>query len=321
MSSLIPNNATFEPRKRPNGIMQAPTDSYSKTFTLNTGAKIPAVGLGTWQSQPGDVEKAVEYALRAGYRHIDTALAYGNESEVGLGIKNSGVPRSEIWITTKLDNPWHKRVEEGLTSSLKSLGVDYIDLYLMHWPSSTDPDDLNKHYPDWDYVKTWAEMQKLPASGRVKNIGVSNFGITHLEKLLSDPSLKIVPAVNQIELHPNNPSPKLVAYNTSKGIHSTGYSCLGSTNSPLYKNPTILELAEKKGKTPQQLLLMWGLEKGWSVIPKSVTKERIEKNWELDGWNLTPEEIKIIDSMPERFKVCDGEFLPAGVKVFFGDDE
>ncbi|KAI5239428.1 Aldo/keto reductase [Aureobasidium subglaciale] len=126
-----------------------------KTFTLNTGAKIPAVGLGTWQSKPNEVREAVKAALLAGYRHIDTALAYGNEAEVGLGIKDSGVPREEIWITTKLDNPWHKRVEEGISSSLKDLQTDYVDLYLMHWPSSTDPDDLKKHYPDWNFVDTW----------------------------------------------------------------------------------------------------------------------------------------------------------------------
>jgi glycerol 2-dehydrogenase (NADP+) len=297
----------------------ASTKATSKTYTLNTGAKIPAIGLGTWQSKPHEVEKAVEIALRRGYRHIDTALAYGNEEEVGRGIKNSGVPREEIWLTTKLDNPWHKRVQEGIDSSLKSLGTDYVDLYLIHWPSSTDPSDLKKHHPDWDYIKTWQEMQKLPATGKVRNIGVSNFGITHLEKLLNDPSCKIVPAVNQIEIHPNNPSPKLVEYNTSKGIHSTGYSCLGSTNSPLYSNETLLALAKAKGKTPQQVLLAWGIQKGWSVIPKSVNKERIETNFELDGWDLTEDELKKLDSMPERFKVCGDAWLP--VKVFFGDDE
>jgi glycerol 2-dehydrogenase (NADP+) len=118
-----------------------------------------------------------------------TQLAYGNEAEVGRGIKNSGVPREEIWLTTKLDNPWHKRVQEGIDSSLKSLGVDYVDLYLMHWPSSTDPDDLKKHYPDWDFIKTWEEMQKIPSS-KARNIGVSNFGIKNLEKLLNDPTCK-----------------------------------------------------------------------------------------------------------------------------------
>ncbi|PYI03287.1 Aldo/keto reductase [Aspergillus sclerotiicarbonarius CBS 121057] len=290
-----------------------------KVYTLNTGDKIPAVGLGTWQSKPNEVREAVKNALLKGYRHIDTALAYGNEAEVGEGIKESGVPRSEIWVTTKLDNPWHKRVAEGIDSSLQSLGLDYVDLYLVHWPSSTDPSDLSKHYPDWDFIKTWQEMQKLPATGKVRNIGVSNFGIKNLEKLLNDPSCKIVPAVNQIELHPNNPSPKLVAYNTSKGIHSTGYSCLGSTNSPLYKDETLLKLAEKKGKTPQQVLLLWGVQKGWSVIPKSVSKSRIDANFELNGWELTAKEIEQLDNLKDRFKVCSDDWLP--VKVFFGDDE
>jgi len=289
------------------------------TFTLNTGAKIPAIGLGTWQSKPSEVREAVKVALQRGYRHIDTALAYGNEEEVGQGIRDSGVPREEIWITTKLDNPWHHRVEDGITSSLRSLGTDYVDLYLMHWPSSTDPNDLKKHLPDWNFVKTWQEMQKLPASGRVKNIGVSNFGIRNLEILLNDPSCKIVPAVNQIELHPNCPSPKLLDYCKAKGIHCTAYSCLGSTNSPLYKDETLLKIAEAKGKTPQQVLLMWGLRRGTSVIPKSVTASRIGKNFELDGWELTPEEFQKLSSLPDRFKVCRDAWLP--IKVFFGDDE
>ncbi|KAF9885955.1 hypothetical protein FE257_012130 [Aspergillus nanangensis] len=295
------------------------TEHTKKVYTLNTGAQIPALGLGTWQSKPNEVREAVKNALLRGYRHIDTALAYGNEAEVGAGIKDSGVPREEIWITTKLDNPWHKRVSEGIDSSLKSLGTDYVDLYLMHWPSSTDPEDLSKHYPDWDFIKTWQELQKLPATNKVRNIGVSNFGIKNLEKLLNDPSCKIVPAVNQIELHPNNPSPKLVAYNTSKGIHSTGYSCLGSTDSPLYKDPTLLQLAEKKGKSPQQVLLLWGLQKGWSVIPKSVTKARIDANFDLDGSELTAEEINQLDNLKDRFKVCGDAWLP--IQVFFGDDE
>ena len=162
-------------------------------------------------------------------------------------------------------------------------------------------------------------MQKLPASGRVKNIGVSNFAIKNLEKLLNDPSTKIVPAVNQVELHPNNPSPKLLEYCKEKGIHCTAYSCLGSTDSPLYKDSTLLKMAEAKGKTPQQLLLMWGLQRGTSVIPKSVTASRIEKNFELDGWELTSEEMSQLSSLQGRFKVCGDAWLP--VKVFFGDDE
>lgn len=130
---------------------------------------MPAVGLGTWQSPPNQVRIAVKAALDAGYRHIDTALAYGNENEVGQGIKDSGVPRDQIWVTTKLDNTWHHCVEDGINASLKALDMDYVDLYLMHWPSSTDPKDKKKHLSDWDFTKTWAEMQKLPASGRVKS--------------------------------------------------------------------------------------------------------------------------------------------------------
>ena len=196
---------------------------------------------------------AVCAALKAGYRHIDTALAYGNEHEVGQGIKDSGVPREQIWITTKLDNPWHQRVKEGIASSLQSLGTDYVDLYLMHWPSSTDPNDLKKHLPGWSFTDTWREMQAIPKE-QVRNIGISNFGIKNLEKLLGDKDCKTTPAVNQIELHPNCPSPKLVDYCKSKGIHCTAYSCLGSTNSPLAKDQTLMKIAEAKGKTPAQVL-------------------------------------------------------------------
>ncbi|KAK2608618.1 hypothetical protein QQS21_002847 [Conoideocrella luteorostrata] len=291
----------------------------TRTVALNTGDKIPVVGLGTWQSKPNEVQTAVEAALKAGYRHIDTAAAYGNEKEVGAGIKASGVPRGDIWLTTKLNNPDQTRAAEALDESLKKLGTDYLDLYLMHWPAATDPKDDKKSVPDWTFVDTWREMQKLVGTGKVRNIGVSNFGIKNLEILLGDASCKIVPAVNQIELHPCNPSPKLVAYNTSKGIHSTGYSCLGSTNSPLYTNETLLGIAKAKGKSPQQVLLLWGLQKGWSVIPKSVTPSRVQANFEVDGSGLTAEEVKSIDGIKERFKVCDDGWLP--VKVFFGDDE
>ena len=162
-------------------------------------------------------------------------------------------------------------------------------------------------------------MQKLPATGKVKNIGVSNFGIKNLEILLNSPSCKIIPAVNQIELHPNNPSPKLVAYCKEKGIHCTGYSCLGSTNSPLYRDPTLLKMADDLRKTPQQILLVWGVAKGWSVIPKSVNQTRVEKNFELDGWELSEKDMQALDNLSDRFKVCKDAWLP--VKVFFGDDE
>lgn len=294
-------------------------ENTKKTYTLASGDKIPAIGLGTWQSPKNQTSTAVKAALDAGYRYIDTAFAYGNETEVGEGVRASGVPRDQIWITTKLDNPWHKRAAEAIDKSLENLGMDYVDLYLMHWPCSTDPDDKKKHLEGWDFVDTWREMQKLHGTGKVRNLGVSNFGIKNLERLLNDPSCKLVPSVNQIELHPNNPSPKLVQYCKEKGIHLTGYSCLGSTNSPLYRDETLLALAKAKGKTPQQCLLQWGIQSGWDVIPKSVTKERIEANFALDGWELTEDEMKKLSSLPDRFKVCGQDWLP--INVFFGDDE
>lgn len=300
----------------------ADSKQTTHTFTLNTGAKIPAVGLGTWQSAPHEVTSAVKAALEKGYRHIDTAAAYGNEKDVGAGIKQSGVPREQIWLTTKLDNHCHKHVEQSLKQSLENLGTDYLDLYLMHWPASVDWDDKKKIYSDWTFVDTWREMQKLLDTGKVKNIGVSNFTQANLEKLLNHPDTKVVPAVNQIELHPCNPSPKLVEYNTSKGIHSTAYSCLGSTDSPLYKNKELLSIAESKGKTPQQVLLLWNLQQGRSVIPKSVTPSRIEANFQLDGWSLSDEEVSKISAIKDRFKVCDGTFLPdAAQPIFDGKDE
>ncbi|KAJ4525112.1 hypothetical protein HRR90_003362 [Exophiala dermatitidis] len=292
----------------------------SQKFTLNTGAQIPAIGLGTWKSPPEQVRKAVSHALKYGYRHIDTALNYQNEAEVGQGIRDSGVPREQIWVTTKLDNPWHHRVREGFEKSLSDLGLEYIDLYLVHFPCSTDPNDPSKHLPDWDFVKTWQEMQKLLDTGKVRNIGVSNFQIRHLEKLLNDPSCKVVPAVNQIELHPANPSPKLLDYCKSKGIHCTAYSCLGgATDNPLYKEPALSQIAEAKGKSPSQILLMWGLQRGTSIIPKSVTPSRIEQNFQLDGWELTKDEMEALNGIQTRFKVVNDSWMP--IKVFFGDDE
>ncbi|KAF7196171.1 Glycerol 2-dehydrogenase (NADP(+)) [Pseudocercospora fuligena] len=294
-----------------------------KKYQLNSGYEIPAIGLGTWQSGPNEVATAVEAALKLGYRHIDTAAAYGNEAEVGAGIKASGVPRNEIFLTTKLKESDLHRAAAALDESLEKLGTAYIDLYLVHWPCPVSPNDAKKAQPGWDIVKTWSEMQKLPATGKVRSIGVSNFGKNHLEQLFNAPDFSIVPAVNQVEIHPCYPSGKLLAYNTSKKIHTTAYSCLGSTDSPLYKNDALKKIADAKGKTVQQVLLRWGLNRGYSVIPKSVTPKRIQANFDLDGWDLTADEAKAIDAIPDRFKVCDGTFLPNDGKdaALFQDDE
>ncbi|KAJ4240426.1 hypothetical protein NW757_012391 [Fusarium falciforme] len=294
-------------------------ENTTKKYVLNTGDSMPALGLGTWQSKPGEVELSVQWALECGYRHIDTAFAYGNEKEVGAGIRASGVPREQIWLTTKLDNDCHHRVSEAINTSLENLGTDYVDLYLMHWPVALDPDNPGQVLKDWDFVDTWRDMQKLVDTGKVRNIGVSNFGIRNLDKLLSAESCKITPAVNQVELHPFNPSSRLVKYNESKGIHTTAYSPLGSTNSPIYSNETVISIAKTHGRTAQQILLMWGLQRGTSVLPKSVTKGRIEANFGLRGWQLTDQEMASLSDIPDRFKVADDSWLP--VRVFFGDDE
>jgi len=161
-------------------------------------------------------------------------------------------------------------------------------------------------------------MQKLVGTGKVRNIGVSNFVISNLEKLLNAPSTKIVPAVNQIELHPNMPSPKTLAFCKEKGIHVTAYCCLGSTASPLAKDKTLQKIADAHGKSPQLVLLQWGLQRGTSVIPKSVTKSRVEGNFQLDGWELTQEEVDELSNIKTRFKVCGDSWLP--VKVFFNEE-
>ncbi|KAF7557719.1 hypothetical protein G7Z17_g433 [Cylindrodendrum hubeiense] len=192
--------------------------------------------------------------------------------------------------------------------------VDYLDLYLIHWPVSLPADATNtvsdEVLPDWDYVKTWAKMQTLVERGVVRSIGVSNFTPQHLERLLSATSTIIIPAVNQVELHPMNPQPELYNYCTQRSIHLTAYSPLGSQDSPLYKIPQVLDVASHVNKTPAQVLLAWGIRKGWSVIPKSVSEARIVENLGCD-FGLSDAEFAQIDGIKERRRLIDGQdFLP-----------
>ncbi|OJJ31173.1 hypothetical protein ASPWEDRAFT_45133 [Aspergillus wentii DTO 134E9] len=260
-------------------------------FKLNTGAEIPALGLGTWQSKAGEVERAVSHAISVGYRHIDGAFCYQNEQEVGAGIKEalaSGkVKREDLFVTTKLWCSYHTRVEEAVDLSLKNLGLDYVDLYLMHWPLAMNANGNHPLFPkladgsrDIDHsrshIDTWKDMEKLPATGKVRAIGVSNYSVKYFEELL--PHVTVVPAVNQIENHPSLPQQEIVDFCKEKGIHITAYSPLGSTGSPLFTAEPIVEVAKKRGVSPASVLLSWHIARGSSVLGKSVTPSRIEDN-------------------------------------------
>ncbi|KAI8583660.1 hypothetical protein K450DRAFT_222186 [Umbelopsis ramanniana AG] len=276
--------------------------TYTAITTLNTGAKLPLVGLGTWQSQPNEVYEAVLTAIKAGYRHIDTAWIYGNEKEVGQAIKDSGVDRQSLFVTTKLWNNAHspQDVEKALEHSLKNLQLEYLDLYLMHWPvafksgASAVPKDADGkvELSPVDYTETYAAMEKL-VGDRVRAIGVSNFTITKLQRLLK--TAQITPAVNQVELHPYLPQTELLDFCKQNKIHVTAYSPLGSTSGPVQQEPVILELAKKYNVEPAQVLISWAVKRGTSVLPKSVTASRIVNNF--NEVPLTAEDVAAIDAI------------------------
>lgn len=240
------------------------------TFKLNTGASIPALGLGTWQPAPGEVKRAVSHAISVGYKHIDCAYVYGNEDEVGEGLKEAlaagKLKRSDIFVTTKLWSTYHSRVEKNLNMSLKSLGLDYVDLYLMHWPVAMNPSGNDPKFPklpdgsrdldkSWSHIKTYQEMEKLLKTGKTKAIGVANYSKRYLEELL--PHVSVVPAVNQIENHPLLPQQAIVEFCMEKGIHITAYSPLGSTGSPLMKNESVIKVAKENGISAGTVLLSY----------------------------------------------------------------
>ncbi|KAI5961490.1 GCY1 [Candida theae] len=279
-------------------------------FTLNTGAKIPAVGLGTWRASEKDAAyNSVLTALKNGYRHIDTAAIYGNEEEVGRGIAAAKIPREELFVTTKLWNKNHKDVEAALDESLKKLGLDYVDLYLIHWPVSTDP-KTDKPYSDHDFVDTWKTLQKIYKKGKkVKAIGVSNFTVKKLEKLLNADGVDVVPAANQVEAHPLLTQPELYDYLKSKNIVLEAYSPLGSSESPLFKNKTITEIAEKNGVEPAQVLVSWAVQRNTVVLPKSVTDSRIISN--IKTFTLSEEDFETLNKLSEKdgvVRTCDPGF-------------
>jgi 2,5-diketo-D-gluconate reductase A len=259
--------------------------SQEHMTVLNNGVEIPQLGLGVFQVLPEDAQRVVETAFDAGYRHIDTAAAYNNEAGVGAAIKASGLPREEVFITTKLrngDQGYHEALA-AYEQSCRRLGLDQVDLYLIHWP-----------YPMANaYVDSWRALERLYAEGRVRAIGVSNFLTEHLDRLASETS--VVPAVNQIELHPTYQQPDLTEVCRQRSIAVEAYSPLGQGGD--LDHQAVQRIADHYGKSPAQIVLRWHLQRGHIVIPKSNTPNRIRSNRDIDGWTLTADEMESITAL------------------------
>ncbi|WP_036930192.1 aldo/keto reductase [Prevotella sp. 10(H)] len=259
---------------------------------LNNGVEMPCIGLGVFRIEDNnEAQRVVETALKVGYRHIDTAMYYHNEEAVGKGIKNSGIPREEIFVTTKMWNADQRsgKVKEAFEASLKKLGLEYIDLYLIHWPV------------EGKFIDTWKKFEEIYHSGKVKAIGVSNFKPHHLEALAKEQT--IVPAVNQIELHPYLIQEDTLDYCKKAGIQVEAWSQFAANQLGLFDEKVLKDLSDKYSKSPAQIILRWDYQRGVVTIPKSANEERMKQNLDIFDFSLTEEEITAINSLNKNKRV------------------
>jgi 2,5-diketo-D-gluconate reductase A len=254
---------------------------------LNDGRRIPQLGFGVFQIDPSETAEAVTRALEIGYRHIDTAEMYGNEREVGEAIRRSGLDRGEVYITSKLNNSFHRPddARRAFDGTLEALGSDYVDLFLIHWPLPT--------LYGGDFASTWRTMEEFRQDGRARSIGVSNFQVDHLERLAAETDT--VPAVNQIELHPFFQNREVRAYDEEHGIATEAWAPIAQ--GAVMDDRVIGEIAERVGRTPAQVTLRWHVQRGNIVFPKSVTPERIRENFEIFDFELDDADLGRIDEL------------------------
>jgi 2,5-diketo-D-gluconate reductase A len=254
---------------------------------LNDGHEIPQLGFGVFQVPPPETERAVSFALDAGYRHIDTAEMYGNEEGVGRAVRAAGLDRGEVYITSKLNNGYHRPdvARRAFESTLEALGYDYVDLFLIHWPLPT--------LYDGDFVSTWRTLEEFKADGRARSIGVSNFQVAHLERLIRETDT--VPAVNQIELHPYFQNREVAAFDREHGIATEAWAPIAQGK--VLDDPTLTGVAERYGRSVAQVVLRWHIQHGMIVFPKSVTPERIRENIAIFDFELEPVDVEAIDAL------------------------